>query len=278
VGGREDRAPGQQHVRTACASTFASSRLSLTQPPAQGVDRRRVGIGRFCIPYIAAPSALRHSFGWHLSKVTNVKTALFPTPAALSADQLRSRAPCHWLADSPGRYRPSRAFARLRGLQSRKGSIMTDLFIHAAPVVEIESAVDGKPLAHVGATTSSSCDATASRSRRSPRAPCARQPVRMRNTCCAAPSRCCGTFGLRASAMQVDPASNLVLLETPLGRLRSQLRTFWIDADPRAARRLGQLMVEFQDERRTPEHRWPRHSSGRMLAPSEIMAKRRGRS
>jgi len=82
--------------------------------------------------------------------------------------------------------------------------------------------------------------------------------------------------------MQVDPASNLVLLETPLGRLRSemdlQLRIFWIDADPRAARRLGQLMVEFQEERRNPKHRWPRHPSGRMLAPSEIMAKRRGRS
>jgi hypothetical protein len=36
-------------------------------------------------------------------------------------------------------------------------------------------------------------------------------------------------------------------------------------------------MVEYQDKRRSPAHRWPRHSSGRMLAPSEIMAHSRGR-
>lgn len=76
--------------------------------------------------------------------------------------------------------------------------------------------------------------------------------------------------------MRSDPNCNVVPLVTRLDRLRDamavQLRTFCIDADRRAARRLGQLMVEFEDER---EDRWPRRPSGRMLAPSEIKAKRR---
>src|SRR3954468_14488172 len=58
---RQDRASGQQHVRTARSSTLPRSRLSLTQPPAQRVDRRRVGIGRSRSPYIADPFARRHS-------------------------------------------------------------------------------------------------------------------------------------------------------------------------------------------------------------------------
>jgi hypothetical protein len=79
--------------------------------------------------------------------------------------------------------------------------------------------------------------------------------------------------------MRSDPNCNVVPLVTRLDRLRDemavQLRTFCIDADRGAARRLGQLMVEFEDERGSPEDRWPRHPSGRMLAPSEIKAKRR---
>jgi hypothetical protein len=82
--------------------------------------------------------------------------------------------------------------------------------------------------------------------------------------------------------MRSDPNCNVVPLVTRLDRLRDemavQLRTFCIDADRRAARRLGQLMVEFEDERRSPEGRWPRHPSGRMLAPSEIKANSRGRA
>ena len=55
-------------LRAADENSRSRARLSLTQPPAQRVDRRRVGIGRCDSPYIADPSAQRHCFRRHLNE------------------------------------------------------------------------------------------------------------------------------------------------------------------------------------------------------------------